>query len=83
MYSSTHVINERSKQIPIQKNLSTNMKDFSNIPSEYSLKQNFFDPTKSSPPNDFMLKLQNRMKSYNSADNLCNLQINNDNFDKE
>ena len=83
MYSSPQVIDERSKSIPIKKNLSTSMKDFSNIQSEYSLKQNFFDPTKSSPPNDFMLKLQIRMKSYNSSDNLCNLQINEDNLDNE
>ena len=83
MYSSQQVINERSKIIPIKKNLSTSMKDFSNIQNEYSLKQNFFDPTKSSPPNDFMLKLQIRMKSYNSSDNLCNFQIKDDNLDKE
>ena len=83
MYSSQQVINERSKIIPIKKNLSTSMKDISNIQSQYSLKQSFFDPTKSSPPNDFMLKLQIRMKSYNSSDNLCNFQINDDNLDNE
>jgi hypothetical protein len=83
MYSSPQVINERSKIIPIKKNLSTSMKDFSIVQSEYSLKQNFFDPTKSSPPNDFMLKLQIRMKSYNSSDNLCSFQINDDNLDNE
>ena len=63
MYSTPQVIDERSKNIPIKKNLSTSMKDFSNIQSEYSLKQNFFDPTKSSPPNDFMLKLTSRLNS--------------------
>jgi hypothetical protein len=73
MYSSPQVINERSKIIPIKKNLSTSMKDFSNIQSEYSLKQNFFDPTKSSPPNDFMLKLQLRMNQYDSFNNVDNL----------
>ena len=83
MYSNPQVIDERSKSIPIKKNLSTSMKDFSNIQSEYSLKQNFFDPTKSSPPNDFMLKLQIRMKSYNSSDNLCSFQMNEDSFDNE
>lgn len=39
---------------------------------EYDLKQNFFDPSKSSPPNDFMMKLQMRMCYYdslNKADN--------------
>ena len=35
--------------------------------SEYSLKQNFFDPTKSSPPNDFMIKLKQRMSLYNTT----------------
>ena len=83
MYSSPQVIDERSKSIPIKKNLSTSMKDFSNIQSEYSLKQNVFDPTKSSPPNDFMLKLQIRMTSYNSSDNLCSFQMNEDSFDNE
>ena len=28
---------------------------------QYSLKQNLFDPMKSSPPNTFMLKLYSRM----------------------
>jgi hypothetical protein len=32
--------------------------------SEYSLKQNWFDPFKSSPPNEFMLKLNLRMKLH-------------------
>ena len=31
---------------------------------EYSLKRNFFDPSKSSPPNEFMLKLRMRMSKY-------------------
>lgn len=31
---------------------------------EYSLNKNFFDPNCGSPPNFFMEKLQNRMKSY-------------------
>jgi hypothetical protein len=32
---------------------------------ECELKQNFFDPTKQSPPNDFMQKLHKRMDIYN------------------
>ncbi len=40
---------------------------------EYSLKQNVFDPTKSSPPNDFMIKLKLRMSIYNNNDD--NLDI--------
>jgi hypothetical protein len=34
---------------------------------EYDLKQNFFDPSKSSPPNDFMMKLQMRICYYESS----------------
>jgi hypothetical protein len=51
----------------------------SNLPKgEYSLKQNFFDPSKSSPPNEFMIKLHMRMKSY-----LYHIDNNDDNFDME
>lgn len=48
--------------------------------SEYSLKQNVFDPSKSSPPNDFMLKLQLRMSIYNNynTNNNCNIYQNRD-----
>ena len=57
------IIHERSIIIPINKNLSTSMDD--NSPKgEYSLKQNFFDPSKSSPPNEFMIKLHMRMNRY-------------------
>ena len=34
--------------------------------NQYSLKQNFFDPTKSSPPNHFMIKLYSRILEYES-----------------
>jgi len=34
--------------------------------NQYSLKQNFFDPAKSSPPNIFMIKLYARMINYES-----------------
>jgi hypothetical protein len=34
--------------------------------NEYALTKNCFDPTKCSPPNDFMAKLQMRMSIYNS-----------------
>ena len=65
--TSQYVIRERSEQIPIKQNLTTSMKE--NSPKgEYSLKQSFFDPSKSSPPNDFMIKLYMRMNKY-YADN--------------
>ncbi len=34
--------------------------------NQYSLKQNFFDPAKNSPPNSFMIKLYARMVQYES-----------------
>ncbi len=63
--SKSRIIHERGINIPIKQNLFTTMKE--NSPkSEYSLKQNFFDPSKSSPPNEFMIKLHMRMSNYNS-----------------
>ncbi len=78
MLNNSHVIDERSKIIPIPKKLSTLMEEFrNNRQDEYSLKQNFFDPSKSSPPNEFMIKLYLRMSQYTS------LHINDDNRDSE
>lgn len=34
---------------------------------EYGLKQNFFDPSKNSPPNEFISKLRTRIDSYYSV----------------
>lgn len=53
MYSQMH---EKSAPIKIP-----SPSNFKNDAPEYGLKQNFFDPTKGSPPNVFMLKLQNRI----------------------
>jgi hypothetical protein len=66
-----YVIHEKSEPILIEQNLITNMK-LNSPKGEYSLTQNFFDPSKSSPPNEFMLKLQMRMSKYyvNNDDNL-------------
>lgn len=72
----TNIIRERSDIIPINKNLSALMK--TNSPKgEYSLKQNFFDPSKSSPPNDFMNKLEMRMKIYNTYNRYNTISITN------
>jgi hypothetical protein len=66
MNSSRHVIHERSSIIPINRICTTHMKE--NITQgEYSLKENVFDPSKSSPPNEFMIKLHMRMAKYNSS----------------
>ena len=43
---------------------------------QYSLNHSFFDPSHSSPPNDFMEKLHLRMSVYNSL-------IKDDNFSAE
>jgi len=50
--------------IIIPQNSPTSKKDMFSF-NEYSLKQNVFDPSKSSPPNEFMLKLKLRMSNYN------------------
>jgi hypothetical protein len=57
-------VHERSESIPFHKMLSTPIK-INSPKSEYSLTQNFFDPTKSSPPNDFINKLRKRIQAYN------------------
>ena len=46
---------EKSTEIPIQTNIFSDKK--------YSLTNHFFDPCKHSPPNDFMIKLQMRLKN--------------------
>ena len=60
--------NERTVGIPIKQNLSILSPTNKGV---YSLKKHFFDPTKNSPPNDFMIKLQTRMAIYHIND--CNL----------
>ena len=79
MISRQHIINERAVIIPIKQNLSTSMKATSPT-SEYSLKQNFFDPSKSSSPNEFMIKLHMRMNMYNKN---IYADMNDDSLDKE
>ena len=61
--TNQYVIRERSLPIPIKQNFTTKMK-INSPKGEYSLKQNFFDPTKSSPPNEFMIKLHMRINKY-------------------
>ena len=59
--SSRRIIHERSNIIPTSPSSPTK-----NSEKEYSLKENFFDPSKGSPPNEFMKKLHLRMSIYNS-----------------
>lgn len=70
-----YFIHERSQIIPIKQNLTTSMKMDSPSKGEYSLKQNFFDPSKSSPPNDFMIKLHTRMNRFNHVKKEDNLDM--------
>lgn len=58
-----YIIRERSTPINIKKNLTTTIQ-MNSPKSEYGLKQNFFDPSKSSPPNEFIIKLHMRMNKY-------------------
>ena len=79
----SNFINERSIIIPIKQKTNSQV----NSPTsaimkhgEYSLNHCFFDPTKNSPPNDFINKLQKRMSVYN---NTTSLFIKDNNCDSE
>jgi hypothetical protein len=72
--SNQYVIRERSSPIIIKQNLTTSM-EINSPKGEYSLKQNFFDPSKSSPPNEFMIKLHMRMNKYYMDKDDDNLDI--------
>ena len=62
----TRVIPERGIPIPVSKNSPTRPKNEKEA-IDYDLNKNIFDPSKSSPPNDFLLKLQKRMKLLGSS----------------
>lgn len=76
MLSTLYYTNGKSSIIKINKNLTTQINNNNSPKGEYSRKQNCFDPSKSSPPNDFMIKLHMRMTNYDS-------KIKDDNFDSE
>jgi len=57
----TKQILAKSSNIPIPTHSNHPHYNISNISSEYSLTQNLFDPTQSSPPNEFLQKLYKRM----------------------
>lgn len=60
-------IHERSNIIPISPSSPTKNSEKDLVKNlEYSLKANFFDPSKSSPPNEFLKNLQRRMNIYNA-----------------
>ena len=63
---------QRSQIIPIAKKSPTNVKEGFSV-YEYGLTRTVVDPTKSSPPNEFMLKLKQRMSCYSPLKNSDNL----------
>ena len=69
------VMNERKNTFPINQNSPTKKEAnfYFTANKEYSLNQNLFDPSKSSPPNNFLEKLQLRMNIHNSFNNLTSL----------
>ena len=69
MNKSSYNANEKSIPIQIKKILKTAEKI--SLDGEYSLKQNVFDPFKSSPPNEFMLKLNMRCFLHHKKDVRC------------
>ena len=60
-----NTINKESNKIIIINNITRQMKEPEFKRAEYDLKQNFFDPTKMSPPNNFIIKLRERIGVYN------------------
>jgi hypothetical protein len=64
-YREKNSIPNKTKPIQIQKVTNHQL-------TEYSLSNHFFDPAKSSPPNDFLLKLYARIDKYQKKEaNLC------------
>ena len=67
---NSHKVNatqEKSRTVPILNNLLPIINNNNLSPTvkkEYSLQHSFFDPCKNSPPNEFMLKLEKRLKNY-------------------
>ena len=53
---------EKSNEILIPEKKTINNSSYICHNKEYSEKEIFFDPSKHSPPNEFLIKLQKRMK---------------------
>lgn len=69
---SKRIIHGQTSQIKIPQNSPTSKKE-EFVNKEYSLHNSFFDPSKSSPPNEFLVKLHLRMKHYESFRNFESL----------
>lgn len=60
----------------IYSNYLTSLENTSQIPRyDVELNKNFFDPSKSSPPNEFMEKLNKRMDVYNNYPTLSSSPV--------
>jgi hypothetical protein len=80
MHSCSHIIAHNNNKKNIIKQTFTAPIKIKNTEAEYSLKQHFFDPFKSSPPNEFMIKLQMRMSRFSNRNHTL---INEDSRDSE
>jgi hypothetical protein len=60
-----NINNVNNMNMNINNNLNNKLKEITIKRDEYGLKQNLFDPTKMSPPNNFINKLRERMDIYN------------------
>jgi hypothetical protein len=54
-------------QKPYYKSNTVPIKSITGMENSYSLNNSSFDPTKSSPPNEFLIKIQERMRLYNQT----------------
>ncbi len=65
MYNSTKT-NSKSISIPIidHKNEVSNYLKRNSLSFDSKLDKNAFDPTKNSPPNPWLIKLENRIQQY-------------------
>jgi hypothetical protein len=74
MENLTHI--NYTISIPITENISqkspSSLEKNKNNNQQCELTSNFFDPTKSSPPNTFLKNLELRMSIYNTSKNNCN-----------
>ena len=81
MLKHTLIIHEKTNRVEIPQNKMTGVTEI--FSTDYSLKTNCFDPTKGSPPNDFMKKLHMRMSIYDYYASTDATGVNADKCDKE
>jgi hypothetical protein len=61
-------ISEKSNNIPIPKKQNLFSVENKISRDQYSETEHFFDPSKQSPPNEFITKLKMRITNYHSLD---------------